>query len=165
MRLLKVSLIILASVGLVGLGACSSNQATNSSNNPATTTNSPQSAAQQSSETETASSSDAAKPQVGGQVVESGPYHLEFVSQSEANSTHLDFYLQRGDNHTAIPNANVTAQVQLPDGTQKTIPLSYDAEGKHYTAMLPGTASGQYQVKVVSEINGQKVDGRFNFNR
>lgn len=163
MKLLKTSLIVLVSTGFVGLGACSSNQATNSSNNPAATNSTASSAPE--SRDETASSSHAAKPQVGGQVVESGPYHLEFVSQPEANSTHLDFYLQRGDNHTAISDANVTAQVQLPDGTQKTIPLSYDAEGKHYAAMLPGTASGQYQVKVISEINGQKVDGRFNFNR
>jgi len=174
MKLLKASLIALGSVGLIGLGACSNgNQAANSGNSPAasSSTESPannptQSAAQaESGETQTTSSEHAAKPLSGGQVVESGPYHLEFVSQPETNGTHLDFYLQRGDNHEAIPNAKVTAQIQSPDGSQKTQNLTYDAEGKHYTAMLPGAASGQYQVKITSDIDGKKVDGRFNFSR
>jgi hypothetical protein len=174
MKLLKASLIVLLSMGLIGLGACNNgNQAANSGNSPAASrsTESPannptQSAAQaESGETQTTSSEHAAKPQAGGQVVESGPYHLEFVSEPEANGTHLDFYLQRGDNHEAIPNAKVTAQIQSPDGSQKTQNLTYDAEAKHYTAMLPGTTSGQYQVKITSDIDGKKVNGRFNFSR
>jgi len=87
------------------------------------------------------------------------------VTEKEDNGTHLDFYLQKGGNHEAIPNAKVTAQVQLPDGIQKTLPLTYDAEGKHYAALLAGKAMGQYQVKVTSEIDGEKVDGRFSFNQ
>lgn len=172
MKLLKTSLIVLGSIGVIGLGACSSsNQAVDPSNSPAATTSAvppaTESATSEGSSTtsQTSSSEHAAKPQAGGQVVESGPYHLEFVSESEAKGTHLDFYLQKGDNHEAIPNANVTAQIQSPDGSQKTQNLTYDAEGKHYTTMLPATVSGQYQVKITSDINGEKVDGRFNFNR
>ena len=165
MKLLKASLIVLGSLGLIGLGACSnSNQAANPDNSPnvAQPTQSP---AQPSSVSQTEPSEQAGTPQAGGQVVESGPYHLEFVPETEANGTHMDFFLQKGDNHEAIPNANVTAQIQLPDGTQKTLPLTYDAEGKHYTAMLPEKAAGQYQVKVTSDINGEKVDGRFSFSQ
>lgn len=158
MKLLKVSLIVLGSLGLVGLGACSnSNQAANPNNSP--------NVAQPSSEAQSESSEHAATPQAGGQVVESGPYHLEFVTETEADGTHMDLFLQRGDNHEAIPNANVTAQIQLPNGTQKTLPLRYDAEGKHYTAMLPEKVAGQYQVKVTSDISGEKVGGRFSFNK
>ena len=58
-------------------------------------------------------------------MIESGSYHLEFVSEPESNGTHMDFYLQKGDNHEAISNAKVTAQVQLPDGTQKSLPLTF----------------------------------------
>lgn len=165
MKSLKVSLIVLGSLGLIGLGACSnSNQAANPDNSqniaePA------QSPAQPSNEAETESNDQPGTPQAGGQVVESGPYHLEFVPESEADGTHMDFFLQKGNNHEAISNANVTAQIQLPDGTQKTLPLTYDAEGKHYTAMLTGNASGQHQVKITSDINGEKVDGRFSFNK
>jgi hypothetical protein len=101
----------------------------------------------------------------GGQVVESGAYHLELVTKKEANGTHLDFYLQRGDTHEAIPNAKVMAQVQSPDGKQKSLNLSYDAQGKHYTALLPGKATGQYQVRIVADIGGKKVNGRFNFKQ
>lgn len=165
MKSLKSLLIVLGSISLIFLGACgSNNQATNSDSSP-TSAKPTESTAQPADAAKTESSSHGAKPQKGGQVVESGPYHLEFVPEKEANGTHLDFYLQKGDNHEAIPNAKVTAQVQLPDGTQKTLPLTYDAEGKHYAALLPGNASGQYQVKVTSDIDGRKVEGRFSFNQ
>jgi hypothetical protein len=159
------SLLIVTSVPLlILLGACGNeNQAASPDNN--TNTKATEAASKPTEVAKTESSSHAAKPQKGGQVVESGKYHLEFVPEKEDNGTHLDFYLQKGDNHEAVPNAKVTAQIQLPDGTQKTLPLTYDAEGKHYAALLPGKASGQYQVKISSEINGEKVDGRFNFNK
>jgi len=165
MKLLKFGSIVLSSVGLIFLGACSNaNQATNPNNSPVVT-NSPDSVVQSSNAANSDSSSHAAVPQAGGHVVESGNYHLEFVPEPEANGTHMDFYLQKGNNHEAIPNAKVTAQVQMPDGTQKTIPLTYDAGGKNYTALLPGNVAGQYQVKFTSDINGEKVDGRFSFNQ
>ncbi len=151
MKLLNASLII--SLGLIGLAACSSNeQATDVTVSP-------------SAQLEASPTTDrAAVPQVGGQVIESGPYHLEFVPEPEAGGTHLDFYLQTGDNHQAISDAKVTAQIQSPDGKQQTLNLTYDVSGKHYTALLPGKAAGQYQVKVTSDIKGEKVDGRFSFN-
>jgi hypothetical protein len=165
MKSIKSLLMVLGSVSLFFLGACGNkNQATNSDSSP-TSTQPAESTAQQTDAAKTESSGHAAKPLAGGQVVESGPYHLEFVSVKEDNGTHLDFYLQKGDNHEAIPNAKVTAQVQLPDGTQKTLPLTYDAEGKHYAALLPGNTAGQYQVKITSDIEGQKVDGRFSFSQ
>ncbi len=101
----------------------------------------------------------------GGQVVESGKYHLELVPEKEANSTHLDLYVQKGDTHTAIADAKVTAEVQFPGGKQESIPLSYDTAGKHYTAALPGKAPGQYQVKVNAAIGSDQADGRFSFSR
>ncbi len=177
MKLLKSGLIVLGSVGLLFLGACSnSNQATapgsSSDESPAETaaTTEPASGsspAESPSETAatTGAESDHANTSQGGQVVESGNYHLELVSETESDGTHLDLYLQTGDNHQTIPNAKVTAQVQAPNGTQKTLPFTYDTEGKHYTAMLSEKASGQYQVKVTSEVNGEKVDGRFSFNK
>lgn len=160
MRSLKSLLVVLSSVSLVFLGACgNSNQSANSEASPVAT---PSASA---GEVKTETSSKAGTPQKGGQVVESGKYHLEFVPEKEATGTHLDFYVQKGDNHEAIPDAKVTAQIQLPDGTQKTLPFTYDAAGKHYTAMLPGKVAGQYQVKMLSEIKGEKVDGRFNFSQ
>lgn len=169
MKSIKSLLIVLSSVSLIFLGACSNgNQSASPDNSPTSTQpddSTAETSAQPTDTAKTESSSHAAVPNQGGQVVESGPYHLEFVPEKEDNGTHLDFFLQKGDNHEAIPNAKVTAQIQLPDGTQKTLPLTYDAEGKHYTAMLPGKAPGQYQVKFSSEINGEKVDGRYSFNQ
>jgi hypothetical protein len=165
MKFIKSLLIILGSVSLIFLGACgNNNQATNSDSTP-TSAKPAESTAQQTDAAKTESSGHAAKPLKGGQVIESGPYHLEFVPVKENDGTHLDFYLQKGGNHEAIPNAKVTAQVQLPDGTQKTLPFTYDAQGKHYAALLPEKAVGQYQVKITSDIEGQKVDGRFSFNQ
>ena len=87
------------------------------------------------------------------------------MPEKEANGTHLDLYLQRGNNHEAIPNAKVTAQVQMPDGTQKNLNFKYDASGKHYTTLLPGKAAGQYQMKVTADVKGEKVNGRFSFKQ
>jgi hypothetical protein len=164
MNSFKSSLLVLGSVGILFLGACSnSNQAANTENTPATSSSSTQPSAS------TSSASPAAKGQHGeshgGQIVETGAYHLEFVPEKEANRTHMDFYLQRGDNHEAIPDAKVTAQVQLPDGTQKTVPFTYDAKDKHYTGLLSEKATGQYQVKMTADVKGEKVNGRFNFNQ
>jgi hypothetical protein len=163
MKLLKFSAIALGSVGLLFLGACSnSNQAANPDSSPVAP------ASETAAKTESATSEQASESkgnQKGGQVVESGPYHLELVPEKEDKGTHLDLYLQRGDNHEAIPNAKVTAQVQMPDGTQKTLPLKYDAEGKHYTALLSGNATGQYQVKVTADVKGEKANGRFSFKQ
>ena len=165
MKSIKSLLIVLGGVSLIFLGACgNNNQATNSASSP-TSANPVESTPQPTDAAKTESSGHAAKPLKGGQVVESGPYHLEFVPVKENNGTHLDFYLQKGDNHEAIPNAKVTAQVQLPDGTQKTLPLTYDAEGKHYAGLLPGKVAGQYQVKITSDVDGKKVDGRFSFSQ
>lgn len=165
MKSLKSGLIIIGSVGLLFLGACGNNKQAADSGSSSPVASSSENTGKTETTAKVESSSKAGSPQKGGQVVESGKYHLEFVPEKENNGTHVDFYLQKGDNHEAIPNAKVTAQIQLPDGTQKTLPLIYDAEGKHYAALLQGKASGQYQVKITSEINGEKVDGRFNFSQ
>jgi hypothetical protein len=172
MKLLKLSLIIFSSMGLFFLTACNSNnQSSNSNTSPAA---SPEASKSVTPTTETAQSSPATSQAEtteteshgeshGGQVVETGTYHLEFVPEKESNGTHLDFYLQKGDAHEAIPNAKVAAQVQSPDGKQQSLNLTYDAEGKHYTTLFPGTTTGQYQVKVTADISGENVNGRFSF--
>ncbi|BAS58693.1 hypothetical protein NIES2135_17970 [Leptolyngbya boryana NIES-2135] len=159
--------ITLTIVGLgLLLGACSnsSNTATNPSASPATTT--PTTTASPSTAATTAKTESGGKHGgKGGQTIETGVYHLEFIPQPEANGTHLDFYLQKGDNHEAVPNAKVTAQVQLPDGTQKALDMKYDPVDKHYAALLPGTAVGEYKVAILTDISGEKVNGRFSFKK
>lgn len=154
MKSLKSGLLLVGASSLLLLGACQQTSTSSSSASSPTASVSPA--------TKTTNHN---QPQKGGQVVESGAYHLEFVPEPEDRGTHLDLYLQKGDNHEAVPNAKVTAQVQLPDSTQKTLSLAYDAEGKHYTALVPGKATGQYQVKITADIQGEKADGRFNFTR
>ena len=167
MKLINSSLIVLGSVVLLFLGACSnktgsSNQSSPSASTPTTATQTESSSSKVSTSTAKTGHPNVSK---GGQVVESGAYHLEVVTEKEASGTHLDFYLQKGDNREAIPNAKVTAQIQSPDGTEKILDLKYDADGKHYAVLLPGTAPGQYQVKMTADINGEKVNGRFSFNQ
>ncbi|MGH8001172.1 MAG: hypothetical protein ACREPR_17520 [Brasilonema sp.] len=178
MKSLKSSLIVLGTVGLLFLGACSNaTQENNSASNTESST------AANTSKTETGKSDNSSKEQKGkdhshqgeshegkehshgGQVVESGQYHLEFVAEKEDKGSHIDFYLEKGEKHEAVPNAKVTADVQLPDGKQKTIPLKYETSGKHYTAVVSEQATGQYQVKITADIGGEKVNGRFSFNQ
>jgi hypothetical protein len=169
MKSIQANLIILISLGLLFLGACSNaNQTSNSSSNQTTSTpvdTIKTNASPATPTSETAAKLDHSKPKKGGQVVEAGNYHLEFVSDKGDNGNHLDLYLLKGEAHEAVSNAKVTAQVQLPDGTEKTLDLNYDADGKHYAALLPEKASGQYQVRITADVDGKKVNGRFSFNQ
>ena len=171
MRSLKLSFVVLASAGLLLLGACSNQASEPSSSNTNGGTTETTGKTETASKTETAANSDGHTDHShdtkskGGQVVESGKYHLEMVSAKEGNATHLDFYLQTGDKHEAVPNAKVTADIQSPDGKQKSVPLTYDASGKHYTAKLDSSAAGQYQVKITAAVGSETVNGRFNFNQ
>jgi hypothetical protein len=170
MKLLTSGIIVLASAGLLLLGACSKETKTSDSASPNAATPSAETAPPATTTspiatTTTAQSSEGGKSNKGGQVVESGKYHFEFVPEQGTSKTHLDLYLQKGDTHEAIANAKVTADVQSPDGKLKTIPLSYDASGKHYAAVVSDKTAGQYQVKVTATIGSDKADGRFNFTR
>ena len=168
MKLLTSGVIVLASAGLLLLGACSKESKTSDSATPKAATPTAETAppaATTSPATTTAKESSMGGKGNGGQVVESGKYHLELVPEKGSNETHLDLYLQKGDSHEAVANAKVTADVQLPDGKLKTLPLSYDASGKHYAAVLKEKVTGQYQVKITATIGNEKADGRFNFDR
>jgi hypothetical protein len=154
-------------VSLLALGSCSSNPTSSSTPAPAQTTTATtatktEAATSPSSEAKT-ETQEHGKPKQGGQVVESGAYHLELVPEKEESGVHLDFFLQKGDNHEVIADAKVKAQVKLPDGTQKSLDLAYDASGKHYTILLPTKATGEYQVAILSDIKGERVNGRFSF--
>ncbi|ODG98432.1 hypothetical protein A4S05_08860 [Nostoc sp. KVJ20] len=162
MQSFKLGFVVFASIGLLFLGACG-NQASESSSNPSVATS--------ETATNTGTTANSKKSAHGGsgsknaQVVEAGKYHLEFVPEKEGSTTHLDLYLQTGDKHEAVPNAKVTADIQSPDGKQKTVTLTYDADGKHYATKLEGVIAGQYQVKVTANVGTEKVNGRFSFNQ
>ncbi|MBW4623049.1 MAG: hypothetical protein KME17_27280 [Cyanosarcina radialis HA8281-LM2] len=156
MKTVRSSLIIIGSVGSILLSAC----------NSGTQTSSPPANSSPAARTAPAANKDEpGKPQKGGQVVESGSYHLEFVTEKGDRGTHLDLYLQTGANHEAIPNAKVTAQVRSPDGTQQNLNFAYDAKDEHYAALFTGRSTGQHQVKITADLNGEKINGRFSFNQ
>lgn len=167
---LNIRTITIVTFGLLFLGACSSgNQTATTTSSPVVTPSTESQPAASSSPTASAEKTTAAKTSShggqGGQIIESGPYHLELLTVNEADGTHIDFFLQKGDNHTPIPNAKVTAQVQLPNGSQKALSMKYDASGKHYYSVLPGTAAGEYKVAILSDIQGEKVNARYTFKR
>jgi hypothetical protein len=153
--------ILFSSLGLLSLAACSSGTPTATA--PATPT-----PATTGQPTATPSGSPAAGEGVsnkGGMVVESGPYHLELVPEKEGSNTHLDLFLQKGDTHEPILDAKVTAQVQLPDGTQTALDMIYDAPAKHYAAKVAGVAAGEYKVTIQSTIGTEKVNARYTFKQ
>lgn len=167
MILFKRIVVAVGSTGLL-LGACNSNptatppQATViSSTSPSTIASSPPTPTQ----TPSIATTDHAKPTQGGQVVEVGQYHLELLAAPENEGLHIDLYLLQGDNHTSVPNATVTANVQLPDGSQQTVSMTYNSSESHYKAYLNSKATGTYKVTVLTNINGEKINGRFGFKR
>jgi hypothetical protein len=107
----------------------------------------------------------APKSNKGGQVMDSGKYRLELVPEKSANETHLDLYLQKGNDQQSVTDAKVSGEVQSPDGQSKMVTFTYDAEGKHYAAVFPDKATGAYQLKVTAAIGSDKADGRFSFDR
>ncbi|MGL5194765.1 MAG: hypothetical protein ACRC8Y_14365 [Chroococcales cyanobacterium] len=157
-RSLKLGSIAVVSLGLIGLTACETGEPEATVVESATET-----------PTETAAAPTAIPPEEhptqGGQVIETGAYHLELLALPEPGGVHLDFYLQTGDTHEAIPGATVTAQVETPTGEQRTLELLYDEPGEHYAAFLPAEVPGEYKVVVLTDIQGEKVNGRFTFNR
>jgi hypothetical protein len=163
MTTIKTNLVILSSAIVLFLGACG-NTETSKSNTNSTETSANASPSKTSGSANKTEEKQHDSPSKGGQVIESGAYHMEFVPVKESGGVHLDFYLQKGDNHEPIPNAKIMAQIQLPDGTSKILNLTYKATEKHYAALLPETSDGQYQVKIVTTIDGKKIDGRFSFN-
>ena len=165
MKSLSSGIIVLASAGLLLLGGCGKETKTGD----AASTSAVPSAETKPITTASKPADRMAKshmaPRKGGQVVESGKYHLELVPEKEASGTHLDFYLLQSSNHEIMPNAKVTADIQLPDGKLKTVPFGYDASGKHYAAVVSEKASGQYQVKITATVGSEQIDGRFKFDR
>ena len=86
MKTLKSSLIVLGTVGLLFLGACGKGDEksdVNSSPTSAPVASKPASSAPSAAPAGTGKT-DNAKASKGGQVVESGAYHLEFVAEKEA---------------------------------------------------------------------------------
>ena len=156
MKLNRSMVAMLASASLLVLTGCGSGGDTTTEVEPSPTE-------MESPVAETSEPAADMEAKQGGQVVEVGDYHLELVPEVEAEGTHMDLYLQQGDSHEAISDAQVTAQVDLPDGTQQSLDMEYDAEGGHYTALLPSNATGDYKVAVLSDIDGEKVNGRFSF--
>ncbi len=149
---------IAVSLGLIGLTACGTGE--------------PDSTVLESemeTPTETTATPPATTPEKpltqGVQEIKVGPYHLEFVALPEPGGVQLDFYLQTEETHEAIPGATVTAQVETPTGEQRTLELAYDEPGEHYAAFLPAEVSGEYKVAILTDIQGEKVNGRFAFNR
>jgi hypothetical protein len=159
-------LLNIAGLGLLLLGACSNGQpqaTTTPTTSPVAST--PAVAPAKTEGKSTAAGHDATHKSAGGMVIESGAYHLELLPVKESNGIHLDFFLQKGENHEAIPGAKVSAQVQLPDGTQQTIDLPYDASGKHYAGKISGSPAGEYKVAIQSDIAGEKVNARYTFKQ
>lgn len=152
----RLNLVMFASLGLLFLGSYS-NQAIALDNSL------PLSASKASAKGNTSGHNDSHGK--NAQVVESGSYHLEFSTDKKTDGTHIDLYLQKGNNHEAIPNAKVTAEIQMAGGKAKSIPLTYDAKGKHYKAVLSDKVAGHYEVKISADVAGQKAQGNFSFQQ
>ncbi|AFY61062.1 hypothetical protein [Synechococcus sp. PCC 6312] len=162
MQVKVLSVITILGLGL-SLGACGgSSDTTSSALSPASP--SPE---MSSPSPEVANSVTNAEPSdghgQGGQVIETGKYHLELLVAEEPAGLHIDFFIQEGEAHTPVPDAQVVGQLQLPGGSQKTLDFQYSDADKHYTAYLTDAPAGEYRLVVLTDIRGEKINGRFTF--
>lgn len=101
----------------------------------------------------------------GGQVVESDPYHIELVTEPKDDGTQLNLYLLHEAEERVISDAQVTANVQQPDGEQQTVKLVYEPAEEGYTGLLTAKATGQYDLVVQTDIGGEKINSRFSIEQ
>jgi hypothetical protein len=166
MRSLKIGSIYVALAGLLILGACSkSEKVTDNTNSRSTQPETSSSTTPTAASPPTVASAAHGKSHPGGTTIETNGIHLELVPETSPDKTHLDLYVQKGENHEPIPTAKVVAQIQSPDGKQQSLNMIYSATDKHYTAIVPSKLAGQYQVKITADISGKKADGRFTFDK
>ncbi|MEB3232247.1 MAG: hypothetical protein VKJ64_14655 [Leptolyngbyaceae bacterium] len=158
------ALLITAVVGLTACGGSETATAPETTEDP-TVESATEAPAEETTTTPEPAAADHSAPKQGGQVVETGAYHMELVPVPEEDGIHLDLFLQTGDTHDPVADATVVAQVQLPDGTQQEIPMEYDAAGEHFFAFLPTQATGEYKTVIQTDIQGEKVNGRFSFSK
>lgn len=169
MQSIKYLTATIAGLGLLFLGACAGdNSASNSANTADKPTETTANSASQKTEThkeeEHAHKSGEAHAS-SEQVIETGDYHMEFLTHKSGEGINLDVVLENEKSHEPVSSAKVTAQVQLPNGSEKSLDMTYNAAEKAYTATLPSPAPGEYSVAIVSEIDGKKVNGRFSFKQ
>ena len=187
MKFFNISLIALGSASLLFLGACSSE---NKAKTESTTTSTPVAKTETTTATKDGEkhsegdghdyskdgeehsegdghdhSKDGKKDGHSGQVVQSGKYHIELKPDLDKDSIHLDTKLH-GEQDKEITDAKLLAQVQLPDGSNKTLPVLYNTEEKQYTAKLPAsTTKGDYKVVLQVDVKGEKFNSRFSFKQ
>ncbi len=97
-----------------------------------------------------------------GETVEVDGYNLELSSHKEGKVTHLDLSFKKGEKRESVTDAKVTAQIQLPDGSSKSLDLAYKPDKKVYAADITDFLAGSYKVAVLSDVSGKKVNARFN---
>ena len=170
MKSIETILITLSTIGLLFLGACSSGD--KATKTETTTTNSTAAKAEpqviKEGEKHDKSSKhkhSGDKDGHSGQVVQSGKYHIELKPDLDKDSIHLDTKLH-GEQDKEITDAKLIAQVQLPDGSNKTLPVLYNTEEKQYTAKLPASATkGDYKVVLQVNVKGEQFNSRFSFKQ
>jgi hypothetical protein len=110
-----------------------------------------------------ADGSDHAGDSKGGQVLQLDGYRLKFIAERGADESHLHLFLDKGNNSESVADATVKAQVQTPDGKEKTLNLKYDEKEKGYLGVLNNLTAGKHQVRFLVNVGGKNLNGRFQF--
>lgn len=145
--------------------ATTGTETTNTATAPATGTDTASTTTTTTTTTTTSETATTAEAKKGGQAVKFANYHLELVTAPEDAGTKVDFYLLASDAGTAIADATVTATVKTPGGETKEVAMTYDTTTESYTATLPDTAPGSYEVAVSSTVKDEQVQGNFTIQR
>jgi hypothetical protein len=181
MKIIKLTIVTLSSFSLLALGACSGSSEASKSTAPDSKPAETTTATTAQADSKAQGNPKEGEPHlhkggedhshggsdhgIGGQVVETEDYHLEFLSNKVGEGVSLDFMIGESKSHAPVTTAKVTAQVQMPDGTQQSLDMKYDTASKLYKATLPKATAGEYNVAILSDIGGKKMNSRFSFKQ
>jgi hypothetical protein len=103
--------------------------------------------------------------EAAGETVEMDNYRFRLSPDIQKNGeAHLDFYV-RDLKDVHVKGVTGTFHITMPDGSKETLTMEEEKPHDHYHGKLMLKQYGEYKIAAQVNINGQKYNPRFSFQR